>query len=280
MKLQNEFTVDAPVQQAWDMILDLERVAPCLPGAAIEEETGEREYKGAMVVKLGPATVRYGGTVKIQEADESQHRAVIRAEGKDARGQGTASATIVSQMAEEGGSTRVKVETDMQLTGRVAQFGRGVQQDVAAKLIDKFAECLENEMLGSEGASAPAAAVSGGQETAEKASSNGQSGEFAQPLARPVGESSATLAQPARPAEETGAAAATTGGSTTTGAGESERGPQERPKRRPITNQQEPEPLDLGEASRDAVVKRLVPVAIGVGVVAVVLWLWRRSANH
>ena len=124
MKLNNEFTVNVPVQDVWDVLLDLERITPCLPGASLTEETGNREYDGAMKVKLGPVTQQYKGTVKIQEADESAHRAVLQADGKDARGQGTASATITSTLHDEGdGSTRVSVETDMQITGRAAQFG-------------------------------------------------------------------------------------------------------------------------------------------------------------
>ena len=148
MKLENEFTVDAPVDQVWELLMDLERVTPCLPGAALTEQTGD-EYKGTMSVKLGPISQEYEGTVKIDEADEEARRAVIKAEGKDARGQGTASATITSTLHEENGgdSTRVRVETDMQLTGRAAQFGRGVQQDVASKLLGRFADCLEKEVL-------------------------------------------------------------------------------------------------------------------------------------
>ncbi len=147
MKIENEFTVDAPVQQAWEAILDLERVAPCLPGAAIEEATGD-EYQGTMAVKLGPITARYRGTVRVEEADEENHRAVLRANGKEVRGQGSASATITSTMNEEDGQTRVRVETDIQVTGKVAQFGRGIMQDVAAELIDRFSTCVEQEIVG------------------------------------------------------------------------------------------------------------------------------------
>lgn len=147
MKIQNEFTVDAPVQQAWEAILDLERVAPCLPGASIEEATGE-EYQGTMAVKLGPISARYRGTVRVEEADEENHQAVLKADGKETRGQGSASATITSTMNEQNGATRVQVETDLQVTGRVAQFGRGIMQDVASELIDRFSTCVEQEIMG------------------------------------------------------------------------------------------------------------------------------------
>jgi carbon monoxide dehydrogenase subunit G len=147
MKLENEFTVSASMEEAWEAMNDLERVTPCLPGAALTEQVGD-EYKGEMTVKMGPVTQKYNGTVKIEEADESAHRAVIRAEGKDARGQGTASATIASTLHDEGnGSVRVHVETDMNITGRVAQFGRGLHQDVAEKIMGRFADCLEKELF-------------------------------------------------------------------------------------------------------------------------------------
>ena len=145
--MENEFTVEAPVEQAWETLLDLERITPCLPGAALEEESGD-EYKGTMTIRLGPVTQKYNGTVSFEETDEESHRAVLKADGKDARGQGTASATITSTLSEEDGETRVRVETDMHLTGRAAQFGRGVQQEVATKLINQFAECLEKEIMG------------------------------------------------------------------------------------------------------------------------------------
>ncbi len=147
MKLENEFTVDAPVDEAWNVMLDLERVTPCLPGAQLTEQAGDGEHKGQMRIKLGPVTQDYEGRVWFEETDESQHRAVLRADGQDARGQGTASATITSTLHEENGSTRVRVETDMQITGRAAQFGQGIQQEVASKIMDQFSDCLEKEVL-------------------------------------------------------------------------------------------------------------------------------------
>lgn len=147
MKLENEFTVNASMDEAWNAMLDLEKVTPCLPGAQLTEQVGD-EYKGTMTVKMGPVTQKYNGTVKVEEADESAHRAVIKADGKDARGQGTASATITSTLHDGGnGSVRVHVETDMQLTGKVAQFGRGMHKEVAAKIMDRFSDCLEKELF-------------------------------------------------------------------------------------------------------------------------------------
>lgn len=147
MKIENEFVVDAPVQQAWDAMLDLERIAPCLPGASIDEAV-EEEYQGTMAIKLGPISTRYRGTVRIEETDEKNYRAVLRANGKETRGQGSASATITSTLYDENGGTRVHVETDMQVAGRVAQFGRGMMQDVAEELMDRFSTCVEEEIVG------------------------------------------------------------------------------------------------------------------------------------
>src|SRR5215218_3775306 len=164
MKINNEFTVNVPIQEAWGVMLDLKRIAPCLPGAAIQDEKGDGEYDGTMKVKIGPITANYKGTVKIEEADEENHRAVLQATGRDARGQGTASATIVSTLQEEGDdSTKVSVETDMKLTGRAAQFGRGIAQDVATKMLTQFAECLEREISGGpqEGAAEASADTAG-----------------------------------------------------------------------------------------------------------------------
>jgi uncharacterized protein len=229
MKIQNDFTVEAPVEQAWETMLDLHRIAPCLPGASLEEGDGEGdEHKGTMTVKLGPVTQKYNGTVKIEEADESARRAVIHADGKDARGQGTATATIISTLEEDGnGGTKVHVETDMRVTGRAAQFGRGVQQEVATKIINKFAECLEREIMGEN-------------------------------------------VQEEEPEEEAAAADQPSGD----GAAQQE----EKPKRRIIQQDREVEPLDLGEASRDAILKRVVPLAAGAAVLTVVFLLWRRKA--
>ncbi len=145
MKLENEFTVNVPVERTWEALMDLEKVTPCLPGAALTEQLGD-EYKGIMTVKMGPVSQKYNGTVHYEEADEANRRAVLQADGKDARGQGTASATITSTLHDEGGSTRVVVETDMHITGKAAQFGRGMQQEVATKIMSQFAECLGREI--------------------------------------------------------------------------------------------------------------------------------------
>jgi uncharacterized protein len=145
MKLENEFTVPAPIDHAWEVLLDIERVAPCLPGASIDGSDGD-EYRGTMNVKLGPITSSFAGTLKVEEADEATHRAVLSARARDSRGQGTAAATITSTMAPADEGTRVTVDTDLRVTGPAASFGRGVMLDVSARLLGQFAECLAAEM--------------------------------------------------------------------------------------------------------------------------------------
>src|SRR3954447_12327777 len=149
MKLENEFTVPASIDEAWAFLLDVPRVTPCLPGATVEDGGGDDgEYQGTMKIKIGPITASYKGTVRIQESDEAAHRVAMRAQAKDARGQGTAAATITSTMEETAEGTKVSVVTDMRVTGPAAQFGRGVMQDVSAKLMKRFADCLAEHMSG------------------------------------------------------------------------------------------------------------------------------------
>jgi len=256
MKLENEFTVPAPVERAWEVLLDVERVAPCLPGAAIEGSEGD-EHKGTMTIKIGPITTRYSGTVKIEEADEAARRAVMRAQARDSRGQGTAAATITSTMETVEGGTRVHVETDMRVTGPAAQFGRGVMQDVSAKLMGRFADCLAAEIGG--GAQPRAAEEAGGAAAPAAAEPAPAPAAPAAPRARVVGPLNPAAEPPPGPAGESAEAAA---------AAAEPSGP---PAARPT-----PDVLDLGEASREAVLKRLAPVAAGLTLLLLLLWRRRR----
>ncbi len=146
MELINEFEVPVSVDEAWRVLTDVERIAPCLPGAELKEIEGD-EYRGTVKVKVGPITVTYRGTARFLELDEAAHRAVMRAEGRESRGQGNASATITSNFAAVGDGTKVSVVTDLSITGKVAQFGRGVLDDVSAKLLTQFVENLESSVL-------------------------------------------------------------------------------------------------------------------------------------
>ena len=149
MKLENEFTVPASIDEAWAVLLDVPRSRRACPAPRSSPAGEEGEYKGQMKIKIGPITASYKGTVKIQEADEAAHSVAMRAQAKDARGQGTAAATITSTMEEVADGTKVHVVTDMRVTGPAAQFGRGVMQDVSAKLMKRFADCLAEQMQAS-----------------------------------------------------------------------------------------------------------------------------------
>jgi carbon monoxide dehydrogenase subunit G len=146
MELTNEFRVSVPVERAWAVLTDVERIAPCMPGAELHEVEGE-EYRGVVKVKVGPITAQYKGTATFVERDDAGRRAVLRAEGRDTRGQGNANATITATLQPDGDGTRVEVVTNLAVTGKVAQFGRGVLADVSAKLLGQFVERLEADVL-------------------------------------------------------------------------------------------------------------------------------------
>jgi uncharacterized protein len=161
MKLEQSFTVEAPVAAVWSALIDVQRVAPCLPGAEITEAGDDGSYSGSFTVKLGPTTAAYRGTLKLESIDEASRTATMAAKGTDKRGQGGATATIVSTMREDGAATTVDVVTDFSITGRLARFGRsGMIEDISKRLLRDFASCLQ-ATLADEGAGAgePADAV-------------------------------------------------------------------------------------------------------------------------
>jgi carbon monoxide dehydrogenase subunit G len=163
MKLQNEFTVSVPMERAWETLLDIERVAGFLPGAKIEPAGEDGVFHGSMKVKVGPMAVNYEGTARLASVDEQSRTAEIEVRAKEAKGQGTAAATIRNQLFEESGGTRVVAETDLQVTGRQAQFGRGIMQDVAGRLLGDFARRFEAYLAeGGNGAAPSAGAPAGG----------------------------------------------------------------------------------------------------------------------
>jgi carbon monoxide dehydrogenase subunit G len=147
MKLEQSFEVQAPIDRVWAALIDLERVAPCLPGAAITERDADGTYHGTFQVRLGPTTASYRGTIAIDETDEAAHRATLKARGTDKRGQGGASATIVNTLTEQGAATRVDAVTDFTITGRLAAFGRGgMIKDISNRLMADFATCLQSRL--------------------------------------------------------------------------------------------------------------------------------------
>ncbi len=147
MEITDTFSVSTAIDETWKVLLDVERIAPCLPGAQLQEVEGD-EYRGIVKVKVGPITSQYKGAALLSEIDEANRRIVIDAKGRDTRGAGDAKATIVVTMREDGPGTTVDVSTELHVTGKVAALGRGMLEDVSAKLLGQFVENLENDVLG------------------------------------------------------------------------------------------------------------------------------------
>ena len=154
MELNNDFEVAAPLDEVWAVLTDVERIAPCLPGAQLQEVEGN-EFRGVVKVKVGPITAQYKGAASFIERDDPGYRAVLRAEGRDTRGAGNASADITAALEETEAGTKVIVTTELTVTGKVAQFGRGVMADVSKKLMGQFAGNLSELIASSEAAADP-----------------------------------------------------------------------------------------------------------------------------
>jgi len=249
MQLEHSFTVPVGVEDAWTVLLDIERIAPCMPGAAIDSVDGD-DFTGTVKVKLGPIGLTYKGKASFVEKDVAIHRAVIDARGRDARGNGTANAKITATLTEEGAATTVHVVTDLDITGKPAQFGRGVMVDVGNKLIGQFADCLAGKLA--DGGDAPGAES-------------------------PAAESPATEAQPAGESNAGGVATPTSGGAHAASDDEKPAAPAVAPPRpTPAPRPAEVAPINLIESAGPAILKRLAPVAV----VAVLLFLvLRRRAK-
>jgi len=155
VRLTNEFRLEAPVERTWPLLLDVPRVGGALPGAQLEPDLAGDSYRGTMKVRLGPVTTEYAGTARLQDVDEDDRVVSFYVQGREARGQGTAAAMIVGRVSGDEDGTRVVVETDLHVTGRQAQLGRGLMEDVAGALLDQFAGQLERELSGRAGAAAP-----------------------------------------------------------------------------------------------------------------------------
>jgi carbon monoxide dehydrogenase subunit G len=145
LKIDNEFTVGVPIDRAWAVLTDLEGIAPCMPGAVLTGVEGD-VYSGKVKIKVGPITSEYAGTARFTERDEANHRAVIDASGRDVRGAGNAAAAITAQLRAEGSSTVVSVDTDLKISGKIAQFGSGMIKEVSTKLLGQFVDCLEGKL--------------------------------------------------------------------------------------------------------------------------------------
>jgi carbon monoxide dehydrogenase subunit G len=147
MKLDNEFRVSVPIDRAWEVLTDIPLITPCLPGAELTGSDGD-EYRGKIKIKVGPVTSHYSGKAVLTVQDEATHHVEISADGRDSKGSGNASATITADMAKDGDGTTVKIATDLKISGKVAQFGKGMIGEVSGKLIGQFVDCIEQQLLG------------------------------------------------------------------------------------------------------------------------------------
>ncbi|HEX6234370.1 MAG TPA: SRPBCC family protein [Jiangellaceae bacterium] len=236
MRLEHEFTVPVPVEQAWHVLLDVERVAPCMPGATIESVDGDT-FAGKVKVRVGPVTVAYSGTASFLEKDAATRRVVVQAKGRETRGAGTAAATVTAVLLQVDDGTQVNVETDLAITGRPAQFGRGVMDEVGAKLLGQFADCLADRLGAGEAAPAAGETPAGGEMAGE-------------PVAAGQPE---TAAGP----EAAGPAAGTTGPAST--------------GTRPAEPRPTPDTINLVQVAGGSIARRVVPV-VAVIAGAIIVW--------
>ena len=258
MDLTNEFTVPVPVERAWEVLNDVELIAPCLPGAQLQEIEGD-EYRGVVKVKVGPITAQYKGAATFQEQDEANRKIVLKAEGRDTRGQGSASALITATMTESGSgadvSTHVVVESDVTIKGKVAQFGRGMIAEVSAKLLTQFVECLEGKLEADPSGDTP------GDDATEAAKAQS---EAAAATSSPAGavdsDDVSTVGDPAAEAAKQGT---------------DDGGAAGQPRVRKI-DQEASAPVDLLDSAGAPVAKRLAPL---VALVAVLLLLGKRRSK-
>jgi len=198
VKLENSFTVPVTADVAWRVLLDVEQVAPCMPGATLTGRDGDN-FTGTVKVKVGPVSLTYGGAATFASLDEASRTAVIEASGKETRGSGTAKAVITTTLTESNGSTQVDVETDLMITGKPAQFGRGVMTEISGRLIDQFAECLAAKIT-ADGTPPAATVTEPPSDEASPQSSGGDSEGSATPPAAAATPRPATAAE--RPTPE------------------------------------------------------------------------------
>lgn len=263
MELVNDFTVDVPVEEAWATLTDVELIAPCLPGAQLQEIEGDT-YRGVVKVKVGPISAQFKGQAEFVERDEVAHRAVLKAAGRDTGGKGNASALITAQLEPQGTSTHVNVHTDLTITGKVAQFGRGALADVSTKLINQFVEQLETRVLRGDEADAPAPPAEAPVEAAAGASWSAPA--TAEPDL-PGGGALDPSAEPA-PTLTSEGEAAPSASPTPSPSADASTSPAVRRIEGP-----EAAPIDLLETAGAPMAKRLVPVAL---VILVLFLLLRR----
>jgi uncharacterized protein len=276
MELTNDFRVAVPVERTWEVLNDVELIAPCMPGAQLQEIEGD-DYRGIVKVKVGPVTAQYKGVARFVERDEANHKMVLRAEGRETRGQGNANATITAQMTPDGDGTAVSVVTDLTVTGRVAQFGRGVMADVSSKLLGQFVDCLENKLLTDDSGSSPTSGASASSGSSTKpdpvvpAATEGVAtgGEGHGPL-----DIASEGAAASRKLDDAADAMSSSGPSTASGANGTS-GPQVR-----VIDSPDVEAVDLLDAAGAPVVKRALPVVAGLSALWLISIFLRRRRRH
>lgn len=256
MELTHTFTVPTSVDDAWDLFMDLERVGGCFPGATVTEVNNDG-FSGTVKVKLGPIALVYTGSGSFVQRDDAAHSAVIEAKGKDKRGNGTAGATVTIQLTGAEGGTKADVVTDLAVTGKPAQFGRGVMQDVSDKLLQQFVACIEKQLTG------PEAAPEGGAEEAAASAGAAASGAAA---AAPAGF------------VETGSDVLAADTATAASAAASSAAPVAAAPRR-VTSDVEEESLDLGSAVMPVLIQRYAGYAAAAAIGLVIGWLVGRRGD-
>jgi carbon monoxide dehydrogenase subunit G len=284
MELTNDFEVAVPVERAWAVLTDVERIAPCMPGAQLQEVEGD-EYRGVVKVKVGPITAQYKGMAHFTELDDANRKAVLRAEGRDTRGQGNANATITATLEGHDDTTAVRVITDLTVTGKVAQFGRGVMADVSAKLMGQFVSCLNEKVLASEESEQAAT-------TGEIPEGNGNPSRSASATAGGGNSDHGNGAGTDAGTTRASSAGAATAAATTAAAEQSEAtGISGEPSATPSTEElagngarrvdaPEAEPVDLVGTAGGAVAKRVIPVLAFLGVAGLIVARWVRRRQQ
>jgi uncharacterized protein len=254
MELVNDFTVNAPIAEAWATLTDLERIAPCMPGAQLTEIEGDT-YRGLVKVKVGPITAQFKGQAHFVERDEVEHRAALKAEGRDTGGKGNAAAVITAKLESMGdSSTKCTVTTDLTITGKVAQFGRGALADVSDKLLKQFVHNLETTVLNEPNGDASGASLLGAAAPAAGAAM------AAEPAAEPPAA--------AAPSQAAAGGSASAGGASAAGPESAIRKVESAPV----------EPIDLIETAGGTMLKRLAPLGLLVLVLVLLLRRRRRSS--
>jgi carbon monoxide dehydrogenase subunit G len=264
MELDHEFTVPVPIDHAWAVLLDVERVAPCMPGATLDSIDGD-EFTGRLKVKLGAMTITYKGAARIASKDAATHTVTMEGTGKESRGAGTASATVQAHLHDEGETTRVTVHTKLNVTGRPAQFGRNILSEVGGKLIGRFAEGLHEEIQRPDETGPEEAPAAG---PAQPASAPTQSPDPTRP-GQATGDGAAAAATPAGSAADSG------GGNGGDSGGDSALAPA--PQRR---ERHTADAIDLLEVAGPAVAKRAAPVAAGFIAVFTIWRVFRRRRGR